>query len=416
MKKNVSHWFDDRRFMVIFSVIMAVFVWFVVVTTIVREIDRNLSYVPIDFKKQETTLNKLGLNIIQKSTETAQVTIIGNVDTVGNLNSSDINLTVDVSSVKGPGTYDLPIISYTPLTKNYEIDQISPKTVKVKLDSLVSKQFEIIPEISGLQIPDGFIKTSEIVTPTVVNITGSAADIAKIDKCKVAVTLDKNIDRTTSIVKPIELYDKDGVKLDSSLYIMKESNASITIPLLKKKILPVKVDFLNTPPGFDKSVLKYKLSNSKIEVAGPNDAIDAMTEINLGYIDLNALDIDAVYSFPIALPTGFININNTSNVSVEFDTAGFSTKTFNISDINLINKPVNFNVSAITQKIYGVKVICPKAVIDKLSASDLVAELDLSQTDLTVGQLKLPVDVYAPQKNQVWSIGDYSVIISVKSK
>ena len=72
--------------------------------------------------------------------------------------------------------------------------------------------------------------------------------------------------------------------------------------------------------------MKYQLSKQTIEVAGPESLIDKMSELNVGYINLEALGDDVEYDFDITLPSSFINIENVTSVSVTFDFADYTEK------------------------------------------------------------------------------------------
>ena len=84
--------------------------------------------------------------------------------------------------------------------------------------------------------------------------------------------------------------------------------------------------------------------------------------------------------------------------------------------IELKNQPADYSVTVSTQKISSVNIFGPSEVVKNIKSGDLVAELDLSGVDLTVGQYKVPVSVYAPNYLNVWAKGTYYVVITVQAK
>ena len=57
-----------------------------------------------------------------------------------------------------------------------------------------------------------------------------------------------------------------------------------------------------------------------------------------------------------------------------------------------------------------------KETIEKLLATEIVMEIDLSESEVQPGQYQRSVRIYAPTKGFVWAVGDYSAVISVKEK
>lgn len=68
---------------------------------------------------------------------------------------------------------------------------------------------------------------------------------------------------------PLKFLDVDGNELELKYVVSDVTEARVTIPILKKKVVPVRLDFMNVPDGFQVDRLKFTLSNEEIEVAGP---------------------------------------------------------------------------------------------------------------------------------------------------
>ena len=204
--------------------------------------------------------------------------------------------------------------------------------------------------------------------------------------------------------------------VESKYINLDTSTAEVTIPVLKKKEVPVKVEFLNVPPEFPSDELQYTYSQETIEIAGPEEDIDNLSEIHLGYIDMKELGESGAYPFDVELPSGFINVENIETVVVEFEDHNLTTKNFIIRNITVINEPVNYDITVATRSISGVKMVGRKSVLGSMSAQDIVAEIDVSDREITSGQIKVPVRIYAPTKGLVWASGSYEAIITIKEK
>lgn len=86
--------------------------------------------------------------------------------------------------------------------------------------------------------------------------------------------VDEELTSSYSEVLPLTFLDIDGNELDLKYVVSDVTEARATIPILKKKVVPVKLNFMNVPDGFPVEQLKFDISNEEIEIAGPQEAID----------------------------------------------------------------------------------------------------------------------------------------------
>ena len=55
-------------------------------------------------------------------------------------------------------------------------------------------------------------------------------------------------------------------------------------------------------------------------------------------------------------------------------------------------------------------------MVSELTAGDIVAEVDVSDREVVTGQIKVPVQVYVPNKGTVWAVGNYSTLVTISEK
>lgn len=228
---------------------------------------------------------------------------------------------------------------------DFKILNVYPSSVSVTIDRQESQEFQLTTDLRDIQVQDGYIMDNYYITPEKVTVTGSKENIEKIDHCEVQIEVDSQLSDTVTTSGNIILYDKEGRELPLENYYLSVSKADVTIPVLKKKTLPLKVDFLNVPSGFDLSKLEYEFSTTEIDVAGPTDAIDSKNEIHLGYIDLRTVQPGSSYTFDIVLPNGFLNIKNINTTTCTFQLEEYTTLNLNVTNILPINVPANFNAT-----------------------------------------------------------------------
>ncbi|MEG2074179.1 MAG: hypothetical protein RRY54_05385, partial [Angelakisella sp.] len=121
-------------------------------------------------------------------------------------------------------------------------------------------------------------------------------------------------------------------------------------------------------------------------------------------------------TFDVELPDNVVNYNNIENIVVDFAVEGLSSKTVKIRDITTLNVPPEYNVSIKSNTISNVRLVGDKKILDTVLPSAMVAEIDFSLQELSVGQYPVPVRIYMPTDDFVWSIGKYQAVVSVTKK
>ena len=416
MKKKKTSIFDDNLFLAVVSLIIAILGWFIVRTAIDTDSKVIKKGIPVSIDVEGSVLGSLGLSVIQEKQEYVNVEVQGETYILGNLENDDIKVRAQLSNISSPGVYDLRLEGMDVKNKGFKVISIKPETIKIKVDRLTTKHLPVELNLSGVTIPQGYYLENETISPAEVVITGPEIDVAKVSRAVVDLELNYTLEKTETTKGKIELLDKEGNIVDTSHINLDANSADVTIPVLKTKEVPVKVSFLNVPKNFPIDELYYQLSNETITVAGPVDSIDNYTEINLGYVDIKELNTQSIFSYDVSLMPGFVNIENIENVVVDFDMTDMSSKKFTVDNFRIINPPAKYDIEVITSKLNNVNMVGEYDILDTMTADDIVAEIDVSNLDFVVGNIKVPVTIYAPSKGLVWANGNYQVIVSISEK
>ena len=416
-KFHLDSLWQNNTFFKVISVVIACIIWIVVAMNMKTDIPREIKEVPVTMDNQTSFITRMGLTIIGDESLFVDVTIEGQRLVVGSIKPEDIAVSVDLGSVNGAGNFSLPLVAENVSGKDFAISSISPSTVNLKFDRMVTKKFNVDVKMEGLVVPEeGYLMEEAVVSPTQVSVTGPDTDIAKIAKCVVSVDHEGSLTKTTAFTSDIVLLDKDGNKIETSGLTMDVKQAEVTVPILKTVDLPVKVEFLNAPTNLDLEELEYAVSNETVTVAGPVDEIDKYSEITLGYIDFKALDLESNFTFDVELPENFINVAHTETVTVTFDWTDMVAKEFTVTNLSLVNVPSDYDARLLTDRVTKVKIIGPAQVLETMTADDLVGQIDLSKRSVETGQFKTAVTISAPSKNLVWVVGDYTAVVVISEK
>lgn len=417
MKISFEKLFNNKKFLVVFSLLLAILIWLFIAIAVDDEGTKSISKVPIEID-EISTINTVGLELIDIEKETVNVIVKGQRYIIGNITADDISVVPNFSGVTGPGTYDLPLEVTLKGSSQTEIAYVSDKTVEVIFDKLVTKSFEVEVNLGSVTIPEGYIQEECYTTPGEITVTGPEQDVAEIEKCVVNVAPKETLSQTTTIQSEVILLDKDGKEIDSQYITLSDDIVAVVIPVYATKTVPVTFGYINVPQNFPTDQLQYELSISEIEIAGPAEQLERFTELHIGYIDISTIDLDGEFNFRVSLPTGFVNLGNIDSISVKFDTSNMTSKTFyiNRNNISLVNRPTEGEVSVITQQITSVKVVGLESIINTMTVNDIVGEIDLSTQELSTGQFRVPVTVHIPSKGLVWAVGDYSAVIQIRAQ
>lgn len=418
MKKlnvNFQRFFSSKKVLTVLSFLIAVIVWFVIANTIENQITRELVGVPIDLSEQIDTLTNLGLKVSEVQNVTASVKVTGARSLVGGLNADDVVVTASLTGVSSAGTYDLRLNAVKENSEqDFQILDVSPSTIRVSIDRQGTRNFVPTVNLESVSIPQNYMIEQNYITPGELTITASNENLEKIDHVEIDIDPgDEPLTKTTIFDGTVVLYDSQDQVLPQDNYIISTEHITVTIVVLKQKTLDLTVAYTHVPEGFDTGSIRYIQSSTSILVAGPEDEIDSLSEIFLGYIDMRMLTPGSTFNYDVKLPDGFLNIKNITTVILRFSLESYSQVELNTSNIHLVNEPSDYTVEVLTESISNITIVGPEETLKGISSDELIAELDLSKYELTEGQHNLGVEIVLPGDNGLWAVGSYSVVINV---
>jgi YbbR domain-containing protein len=433
MKKNRSKLGDlfyNDRFVMGFSVLAAVILWFIVAST---SKDLNdyavVGDIPISIELSQNAQED-GLQVFEILTESgsavdkASVRITGNRLMLQKVSRNDIQVTArDAASViTDPGTYELRLTAQkVGVLSDYSIDDntLSPSTVKVLVDRKVTKEITLENNIQYSTDLD-YYATSPQLIPDKVTITGAESMVSKVKRAVAEYTVDEQLTESKSFTVPIVLYDENNqvIPLESleNQAIMSVTEVQADFSVLKKQVVPVKVSFTNLPSGWSADDVKYTVSPEELQVAAPADVFDSFTEIKLESIDFSKVSpSNNEFDLTMDLPAGCKSLSNVYNATVKIDTSGIGGKTLSVNRFTFRNQPANKDAtvydSTLQIQVYG-----PVDLLEKLTPDNVYGVVDLKdQRDFT-GHTEMPVQIYFENVTGCWAYGEYKVNVRMAEK
>ena len=185
---------------------------------------------------------------------------------------------------------EITVMNKTPSSISLYIDKIVTvsKPISISYDGTLGTEYYIDKENTKISPESAIIKVPELVASQIseilvsVDMTGTKSDIR--GKYK-GIALDRSGE---------EVYS------DNLTFVTEEIN--VEIPVLKKKVVPIKLD--NIPEN-----VTFTLSEETVEVAGPDEKVAALQNV-MGYInDYNEESTQSSYSVTVKIPDGFVAVD-----------------------------------------------------------------------------------------------------------
>ncbi len=405
--------FSDDRFLLLMSVISAIVMWGYVVVYVSNQHTTTIRDVPINMSYRASVYHSMGLDVIETDIATVDVQVTGARSVTGDLTANDIIIYPNITDVDGRGTYTLTLTAEpTSSVKNFTINNISHNTVQVRLDKVVTKEFTLEADISSIVVGEDKMADRPTVNPAVLTITGPEYKVNSIKRVVASTIADETLTQSAVLPGQIKLFDENGGIMDNRLLSFDKDTVDITIPIMKELVLPIKVEYINVPHGFDTSVLKMSLSVEKIRLAVPAGGADSLTEFVAGYIDLSTLQTDTPYVIDIKMPVGYRNMDEVKQVNATVSGDGLVERSVNVDEIKILND-ANNSIQVLTQIISNVTVIGHRETVNRLSNGSVIAQIDASRLSAAQGQQTVEVSFIIPSTDKAYVKGVYTATIKI---
>jgi YbbR domain-containing protein len=304
---------------------------------------------------------------------------------------STIVASISLRNISEAREYDLPIQA-TVTSSLGVVQSISPATVKVEIDKLVTKTIPITTTFSG-ELPEGYWADMDALTTTSrLDITGPKTDISTITHGECVVDL---AERTGTIYSTFDvtLYDKNNDIVSTDIIIGTLPTSTVRLPIYPIKNVPVDVE--NSLIGSDNLAANHEIIKSvstppTVRLVGDQATLDKIDVVSLEPIDINGLDTTMTVNGTLIVPDG-VRLLDSTTVSILLEVREMVTKqTFEQLEIQVHGKQGNGKIS-LSIPAADLTVEGRYSLVSILSRSDVQLFVDV--TGLTPGVYKLPISV-----------------------
>lgn len=345
----------------------------------------------------ESVLTDRGLMVLGNKAPTVTLKLSGNRSHLNKLNSSNITLVADLSRIYDSGEQAISYtISYPGDIPQNSIDVLSqlPAQIGLTIVERDSKEVPVNVDIIGTPA-DGFepIKQKMTLSHSTIRVAGPASLVNEISEARITIDIEgknEHIDQGFRYT----FYDKNGNPVtDNSLT---GNVPEIKVSLLIQQVKEIPVVF-NPIPGGGATLkdTKIKLSVEKIEVAGREEQLSRLVAIDLGTIDLGAIEVNnnvLTYKLADYLPDGVTVVSGEEQITVTVTFDNLVSKTVTVTQFRYSNLPEGTSAEFVTKQM-TVVVRGKEYELKWLQDSNVVAWVDLSNAELGMDEYSITFEI-----------------------
>ena len=404
----------NKLVMVLLSAVVAFGLWLYVVTVISPESEETYYNIPVILEGQ-SLLTERGLMVTENANPTIMLTLSGNRTDLNKLNSSNIKVVANLSGIAENGDYKLNYsVSYPgDVTGSLQPLASNPEFITLRVEREIKKMVDILVNFKG-SVPEEYIADTEnkVMDYTRVTITGPEPVINQITQAVIEVDL---TDRTDSFSESYRftLCDSNGDPVEVSHVETSVAEVNLTLKVQRMKEIALKLNIVEGG-GATISTSKILIDPAIIKVSGSEKALEGLTEIEIGTINL-AEHTGTSYqtTFPIVLPNGVTNLTGVQEANVTIQFPDLLQKTFTVTNIEALNLPMGMELELLT-KALQVTVRGPKALVEKMTAADIAVNVDLSGAQPGTTTLKAEISIGEAFEGVGAVRGPYSVVTTLR--
>lgn len=364
----------------IISLILAVAIWATVSSDVNAPKPRRMDGVP---------LVQIGLAKgfqITSIPATVTIDVSGPSKTIDKLQSSDLKATVDLTAIKEPGNYELPVDVVLPPGSNLTLTN-APGRISIGVDQRLDMTLR--PQISPLlPVLDGDRRVEVKQPAQDVTVSGLSPQMARVDR--VLGDLDPAaVDKSGERLVRLRAADANGQDLKGVTITPDQVSVQVTVtPLGPGRMLPVRLQWTGVAP--DAYTVTYDLAPKQVKVRGPADQQEAWAEVLTEPVSLSGKSGTFVVKARLIKPPGATALDQDSvTASITMEEAK-DQRVFKNLPLKVNNLATNLqatpSVTAVQVTVSG-----PRSKLAALDPLKVEAGVDLA--NLGAGDHRLQVSV-----------------------
>lgn len=437
-KSSIEGLFYNNKFLMVFSVIVAIILWATVKINYSADATRTVSDLKISLSN--TVSQAADIEAFFGSEDLlAEVEVSGKAYNINKhaLTKDDIIVEAIGSYVDAAGYKVLTLtakIADTSTATDVNITKVTPSSITVYFDRKTTGTFNVEAKLENDMdslVSDAFTVGQPVPSMSTVEVTGPATILNKLSKVYFKAQINEdNLPLTATKEVAAEIaYELDRAgdsKYLTCSSINNESNpATVTIPLYVSKEVDTSVKFVNQPAVYAEELPSFRVSPSKVNVLY-NTKDEEIETLYVGTVNFSDVSNKVNYfEFPVDEKLGVNIVDKTiAKFTVSLDMSSMSSVTMEKtpSKIVLLNQDENYNYIIDFEKseLNAITVIGPADSLEKITNEDIQIEINVSSLSLGRSEEQVVevsnISIASEKVNDCWIYGKYKAYISVEPK
>ena len=400
------------------SLLAAVILWLYVTTTEGVEREMMLSGVKIEFTGAESLRESSGLIVTEQDRTSVNITVKGSRRVLSKINSGNVTAAIDLSRVTTDGRYSVSYSLVYPTGVNPDeiaVVRSSSDVVNFYVDRQVRKTVPVEGRFLGSTAEGYLADENPVFDPMVVTVSGPKTAVSAVDHAYISITR-TDVDKTLSYFTTYDLMDADGNVIEDSSVIKETEEISVTLNVQSVKQVPLDINIVNGGGATREENTSIVIDPAYIVLSGDAAAIDSVSKIVLGTVDLSAVNGEYSARYTVVPPDSTENLSGVSEAEVTVSIIGLVSQNFNIGhdNISCINVPEGYNAEIINQAL-SVTIRAPEEDLARITASHIRAVADLSEVSESnaTGFISPAVRIFIDGFPTAGVVGRYSIIVTL---
>ena len=406
---------DSKLLYALLAIVIAIGMWFYVVTVEGLESETDITGVPVTFLNEDV-LEEKGLMITSGKDQRVTLTVAGSLSNLAKLEREKENITVsiDVGKITTPGDQRLACNVTLPTGYNSSVDVTShyPNNIDFTVSRRIKKNVTVEGKFTG-SLASGYMRDDFAILPEKIEVYGIESEVNQIAKAVVYVG-GEDLTETVTGDLPFTLIGYQDQELDQLDVTCSTETVFVTLPIVKTADVPLSVRLVTGGgvPVSDEFV-ECRIEPAFITVSGAEDDLDPLKEIVLGRIELADIITSETFEYEIPLNDALTNLSGKTTAKVTVTIKGLESRVLEVDNIQLINAPEGFEGQAVTQTLQ-VLVRGPKDSVELVLAHNVRVVANLSTVDPSAGRYTVSARVYLDGSADVGVVGDdYKIVVDL---
>lgn len=399
------------------ALFFAIGLW-VAVVNIDNPVVRRTMTVSVTMKNQDyiTSMGKYLDTLGDNNTITFSYTTTRSV--WQNISASDFSATADLQKIeaKESGNYRVPV--NVAATRNASQITIETKQIylDVSLEDLAKHQFQIKANTAGTVADGCALGTVELDSANVIQVSGPASVINRIDSVIATVNVDGMSTDVTDYAVPV-FYDVNGEVIDTTKLEKSVENVKITAQILDTKDVRLTLSTMgNVAEGYQ--LVDVYCNPISVRVKGLPATLNTLDKIVIPeeVLDLTGATttIDKTIDITSYMPNGVsLVISSDAKVHVTAEIEKIETKEFKVPIANIASVGLKSGYQlSYTERYLTVYVSAGRTALGHLNVADIKGTIDVE--NLESGLHLAAVDIHLD--DEVYMVSDILTEIQIVSK